>query len=302
MSYFAGITDEAGEAIDTQIRVTRDLGWKHLELRKVSVDGGPAAMIHDISEVDFEKVAERIAKAGLRVSCFSSAIANWGKCVTESFEPSLAEARRCIPRMQAMGTRYVRIMSFKLLRDAAGRPLPMDRQLFAERVRRLRELRALFADAGLVAVHENCMNYGGLGWLQTLQLIDAVPGLKLVFDTGNPVFADDHSKSDVGVVGKQDAWEFYRNVIEHIAYVHVKDGVWNPRRNAADFCFPGEGEGRVRAILRDLKAKAFDGCISIEPHMAGVFHEPGMESDGATAKYQTFVEYGRRLEALWASV
>jgi len=45
----------------------------------------------------------------------------------------------------------------------------------------------MFADAGLTALHENCMNYGGMGWQFTLKLLENVPGLKLVYDTGNPV-------------------------------------------------------------------------------------------------------------------
>ncbi len=37
---------------------------------------------------------------------------------------------------------------------------------------------------------------------------------------------------------------------------------------------PGEGQGYVKEILRDLQARGYDGGISIEPHLAAVFHDP----------------------------
>ena len=55
-------------------------------------------------------------------------------------------------------------------------------------------------------VHENCMNYGGMSWQHTLEL-QYLPGLKLVYDTGNPVFARDRSKEGNPW---QDPWEFYQ--------------------------------------------------------------------------------------------
>ena len=66
-------------------------------------------------------------------------------------------------------------------------------------------------------LHENCMNYGGMSWKHTLELVDAIPDRNW-FDTANPAFNRDRSKE-----GKpwQDS-EFYRQVRDHIAYIHVK--------------------------------------------------------------------------------
>ncbi len=33
--FFSGISDEAGQAIDTQIKAHRELGWEYLELRLI---------------------------------------------------------------------------------------------------------------------------------------------------------------------------------------------------------------------------------------------------------------------------
>jgi sugar phosphate isomerase/epimerase len=196
--------------------------------------------------------------------------------------------------MQRLGTQLVRIMSF-----AIDRERPVEQQQVDERVRRLRELCAMFGDAGLTPVHENCMNYGGMGHAFTLELVDRVPGLKLVFDTGNPVFADDYAKPEPRP--KQSSWEFYENVREHVAYVHIKDAIWDPDTQKPRYTFPGEGHGDVRRIVSDLLASGYDGGFSMEPHMAVVFHE-GDGGGEERARFDLYVEYGRRFMKLLAEL
>jgi len=287
--YLTGFADEAAKDIDTQIRATKELGWKCIESR--NVDG---KNIHDIDDAAFETVRAKLAVAGVKINCFGSAIANWGKKIDEPFDSSLAEARRAIPRMKALGTKLIRIMSFAVLKDRA----PED-QMEQERFRRLRELVKMFSDAGVTAVHENCMNYGGMGWTYTQKLLDNVPGLKLVFDTGNPVFTDDRTKP--APCPKQSSWEFYTHVREHIAYVHVKDGKWDAKNQKIVYTHAGEGDGDVKRIIKDLLDRGYDGGISMEPHLAVVFHDAAVQSEDAV-RYSNYVEYGRRFMKLLAEI
>lgn len=287
MYYFSGIGDEAANNIDDQIRAIKALGWEHLEARGVEVTGFPKGNIHDIPDKAFDILVEKVNAAGIKINCFGSAVANWGKKIDEPFDSSLAEARRCIPRMKRLGTKFVRIMSFAVR--------PEEDQMAQERFRRLREVTKMFLDAGIQPVHENCMNYGGMGWPFTLELLENVPGLKLVFDTANPVFNDDRSKPKPWK--KQDPWEFYQHVKEHVVHVHVKDARWNNAKNDADYTMPGEGDGRVRPILLDLIKSGYSGAISIEPHVAVVFHDANVQAS-PEQMFNSFVEYGRRLELL----
>jgi sugar phosphate isomerase/epimerase len=284
-----GFADEAAASVEGQIKATRELGWRWIESR--GVDG---KNIHDLADADFDRVCARLQESGVGINCFGSAIANWGKKITEPFDSSLAEARRAIPRMQRLGTKLVRIMSFAVLPDRAA-----DDQMEEERFRRLRELQAMFTDAGLTPVHENCMNYGGMGWPYTLRLLENVPGLKLVFDTGNPVFSDDRARP--APCPKQSPWEFYTRVREHIAYVHIKDGYWDETAQKSVFTYPGEGQGDVHCILKDLLAHGYAGGFSIEPHLAVVFHDPSVTSADAV-RHANYVEYGRRLEGMLARI
>ena len=283
--YLTGFADEAAADIDGQIKATQEIGWTNIESR--NIDG---VNIHDLPDDKFDSVVGKLQDAGVKINCFGSAIANWAKRIDEPFDSSLAETKRAIPRMQRLGTRLIRIMSFAVLKDRE----PTD-QMQEERFRRVRELYKMFTDAGITPVHENCMNYGGMGWTYTLKLIENVPGLKLVFDTGNPIQSDDFAKTKP--YPKQSAWEFYTHVKEHIAYIHIKDGIWNNETQKAQWTYPGEGDGDVVRIIDDLIAGGYDGGISIEPHMAIVFHDKTVTSP-EQVKYNTYVEYGKRMEKI----
>ena len=283
--YLTGFTDEAAAGIDGQIRAVKELGWKYIESR--NIDG---VNIHDLSEQEFDIVYGKLQDADIRINCFGSAIGNWAKRIDEPFDSSLEEAQRAIPRMQRLGTKMIRIMSFAVLPNRE----PED-QMEQERFKRVRELQKMFTDAGILVVHENCANYGGMGPLFTLRLLENVPGLKLVFDTGNTVGKPDFGKPKPYTM--QSSWEFYSLVKEHVAYVHIKDGYWDEENGETVMTFPGEGNGDVRRIVKDLILNGYDGGFSIEPHIAVVAHDPSVQSED-DVRYATYVEYGRRMEQL----
>ncbi len=283
--YYTGFADEAATGIDGQIRATKELGWTTIESRHI--DG---KNIHDISDEAFDVVCGKLADAGVRINCFGSAIANWRTQITDPFERTLEEVYRAILRMQRLGCDMIRIMSFAVLKDRG----PQD-QMEDERFRRLRELHRQFTAAGITPVHENCMNYGGMGWTYTLKMIENVPGLKLVFDTGNPIFTDDRTRPEP--YPKQSSWEFYSKVKEHIAYVHIKDSIWDPEGKNTRHMHAGEGQGDVKRIVKDLLERGYDGGFSIEPHLAVVHHDPSIQSPDAI-KYANYVDYGRRFMQL----
>jgi sugar phosphate isomerase/epimerase len=284
--YFTGFADEVLPDIDAQIRATKELGWTNIEARKAGVGAFPAAMIHDISDAAFEELAAKLQAAGVKINCFGSAVANWGKKIEDSFDITIQEVKRCIPRMQKLGTKLIRIMSYAVRKE--------DDQMEQERFRRLREINRMFADEGLTAVHENCMNYGGMGWPFTIKLIENVPGLKLVFDTGNPVGSENRAKSKP--YPRQSSWEFYEHVRDHVVYMHIKDGVFDPKTGKATYTFPGEGQGDVRRIIKDLLSRGYDGGISIEPHMGAVFHDPNAKH--ALKAADIYITYGHKMMKL----
>ena len=282
--HLSGFTDEAGQALETQIKATQALGWKHLSAR--SIDG---QNIHDRSEDDFNRAADQLDEAGIKVIEFGSLIGSWSKPIESDFALTLGEIERAIPRMQRLGTKLIRVMSY------AQKPWGDD-QHEAERFRRLREIVARFADAGLQAAHENCMNWGGFSAAHTLRLIEEVPGMKLVFDTGNPVFQRDRSKP--APYPWQDPLEFYQAVKAHVAHVHIKDCLHPPEGSDEPerYTLPGEGQCRLPEILSALQADGYDGAYAIEPHVATVFHATEGEAIDKEQCYNSYVEYGQAFE------
>ncbi len=296
-----GIGDEAGNSLAVQIAASKDLGWHHIEMRNVEVPGFPVGNLHDVPADAFDLLCGTLEGAGIQVAGFGSTIGNWASQITDPFETSLDRVARAIPRMQRLGTKIIRVMSYAILKDSDGRDAPD--QMKKERFHRLRDLKKRFDDAGITMVHENCMNYGGMSVAHALETLEAVPGLRWVFDTGNPVFNEDRANPG----SRQDAWAFYQAVKPAISHVHVKDGVWNPAKNDCDYRFPGEGDGHVERILADLVRTGYSGFVSIEPHVSVVFHSTGAPADldpaaKAAEQYQSYVNYGRALESLLARI
>lgn len=278
-----GFTDEAAADLAGQIKVTKALGWDYLSARMI--DG---TNIHDLPEKDFELVCDQLAAANIKVAEFGTMIGSWAKTIDSDWSLTLAEIERCIPRMQRLGVKYARIMSYAQCKWGED-------QHEQERFRRLREIVARFAGAGLEALHENCMNWGGFSPDHTLRLLDEIPSMRLVFDTGNPVFQRDRSKGEP--YPWQDAFEFYQRVKHAIAHIHIKDGIMHQEEGEPEYTFAGEGQGHTRFILEDLIANDYTGFIAIEPHIGKVFHTKD-QTPNPKREYALYLEYGQKFEQL----
>jgi sugar phosphate isomerase/epimerase len=263
-----GIADEGAVTIDGQIEVTQALGWKWIESRFVEVEGFEKGSIHEIPDAAFDVVAAKLEESGVGIYAFGATICNWQKTVETPFDVTLAEVARAIPRMKRLGTKYVRIMSFKPADDADTTP--------PEVFERVGEVTRRFLDEGLQPVHENCMNHGGMSWQHAEELLAKVPW------------------------GMQCPWEFWEHMREHTAHIHIKDAV--KAGEGEEYHFPGEGDGRVRDILKDAFANGYDAGISIEPHMTVVFHDTDGGPAPEEAMAENYIEYGRRLEKLIGEV
>ena len=299
--YFTGFADEAGALLSVQIAATRALGWRHIEMRNVKVDGAPIAPgadfsegarvavaggnIHDIPDDTFDQLVAVLEAENVHINCFGSALGNGSKSIEAPFDDEWQQAQRAASRMERLGTKLIRVMSY--------RALPGADQMVAERFRRLREMNRLFADIGAQMVHENCAGYGGGSAQQALEMLDAVPGLKLAFDSGNPTREPDAAQppDESGERPRQSSWQFYSQVKAHIVYVHLKDGIYDAATRKHQWVLAGDGQGDVRRIVGDLLADGYDGGLSIEPHLP-VDRLPDLQP--SAARYRNYLDAGRR--------
>ncbi|GAB1484117.1 hypothetical protein MASR2M78_29340 [Treponema sp.] len=292
---YTGFADEAAAGIMGQIEATKRLGWTSIESR--NIDG---VNITDIDDATFDRVEAALKDSGVRIDCFGSAVANWSKDPRkeEDFNRSVEELKRAIPRMQRLGTKMIRGMSFAVVRDEEP-DSPHIQKMVIEKVNVLVQM---CEEAGILYLHENCMNFGGLSWEHSLRLVDGIksPAFALVFDTGNPPFTFDRRNS----YQLQSSWEFYSNVKPFIKHIHIKDAEYiGPSGGIfpkAKFTFPGEGHGDVVRIIEDVVNSGWSGFLSIEPHMEIVHHE-GDAVSSEEVKAATYVKYGKRLMELVAA-
>ncbi|NRA40619.1 MAG: sugar phosphate isomerase/epimerase, partial [Planctomycetes bacterium] len=82
--YISGIADEAGRDIDSQIRAHTELGLKHIEVRFVGDQ-----QFTQLSDEEFDAVISQLDAAGLQISCYGSAIANWARPITGDFQEDI---------------------------------------------------------------------------------------------------------------------------------------------------------------------------------------------------------------------
>jgi sugar phosphate isomerase/epimerase len=273
----SGIADEASTVLDEQLDVHEELGWASIELRSVG-----KANVCEMSDSEFDGVAERIGARGFAVPCLASAIANWSRPITAGFPRDTADLRRAAPRMRRLGTRFIRIMSWPNdgLAEGAWR---------SEALARLRELARIAGGEGIVLALENCSGWASASPANLRAAVEEFgsPTLRILFDTGN-------AAGDGG--GRDDSWNFYEAARPYICHVHVKDCAPGETGEPVS-TWPGEGWGMVREILADLAATGYDAAVSIEPHISGQIHKGSTGGEAGNAR-EVYREYGRRTMAI----
>jgi len=274
MALFSGIADEAGSTIEQQLEVHQELGWEYIELRMIEGEN-----ITRLNDEKFEQIVSKLLKTGIKVSCFASKIGDWSRRIGNPFEEDVRDLQVAIPRMQRLGTQYIRVMSWP---NDGWEEADWER----EALRRMGELVRIAEKAKIILAHENCSGWGGRP--QTCrELVETInsPCLKVLYDTGNPA------------VEGYDSWQFYQAVKNYIAYLHIKDALNKDSSGKEKYTFPGEGDGKVKEVLGNLLFSGYDGFISIEPHLALVIHDQ-TKADKGKDPHQVYLEYGQRLMKL----
>lgn len=281
----SGFTDEVSDDLDLQIRALQELGWSHIDLR--TVDG---KNVSTLSADEFERVHARLLEHGITIACFGSTVANWGRDAHSDVQLDLAELKNSIGHMHTAGVRHLRIMSYKI-----DGPVPLGRELEAVVIANIKKIVEIAADNDIVCLHENCLSWGGQSHRHSLRLLEAVdsPALRLVFDTGNPVSMFDVRGEEP--YGYQNPYHFFDQVREYVDYIHIKDAVIEDGK--VRYVFPGEGEAMIGEILGSLAEQEKVVPISIEPHVAVVFHDPSVTAP-LEGRWSTFIDYGNQFVAM----
>jgi sugar phosphate isomerase/epimerase len=237
----SGFADEISPDLTEQLDVLTSLDIRYLELRGV---WGQSVL--ELADDQVAQVKRALADRGMGVSAIGSPIGKIG--IEDPMDPHLDAFRRALDLAEELETPYIRMFSFFVPEGRAD----------AYRDEVMRRLSALLDEADgrpVTLLHENESKiYGDIPrrCLDILETMDS-PQLQMTFDPANFVMN--------GVRPYDDAFEM---LADHIAYLHIKDGIMAEKRVVP----AGEGDGQMKQVLQALHERGFDGFASLEPHLA----------------------------------
>lgn len=270
-----GISRDFEYALDTMVAT----GLEYVELQYLW-----EKQVGDLTDADIERVQGLIAARNLKVSCIShhnlSALSVDTAVVAPAYREHITTLQRCIDVAQALGTNLVRIFSFRKEMVLFGAEPIISEGAWATLMNRLEEPLQIADAAGITLVMETAISGNVTSALLARKLIDAldVPHLKVLWDPCSSLYCTE--------VPYPDGYEAIR---EHIAHVHLKDGVVNLPAATFDFCAMRQGQmdPYYNDIVDALKRDGYEGAISLESVYTPV---GGTREDGFRESLPIFME------------
>ena len=249
----SGFADEISPNLDEQLKVLEQEGIGYLELRGVWDKN-----VIQLDNAEINRIKAALAAGGFGVSAIGSPIGKIG--IEEPFEPHFDGFRRILDIAVALDSPYIRLFSFYLPKDA--NPDGYRNQVLD----RLSAMVEAAEGSGVMLLHENESGiYGDIAerCLDLLSNLDH-PNFRAIFDPAN------------FIQQKQRPFTHcYPFLQDYVEYCHIKDAIMA----TGEVVPAGDGDGEIRELLEDLRAKDFTGFLSLEPHLqeagrAGGFSGP----------------------------
>lgn len=238
--YISGFADEIAADFETQLMGLSELGIRYIEVRGVS-----GKNISTLTKDELRETKRSLEHYGIQVSSIGSPI---GKIsLTDDFAAHLEMTKRIIETAHQLSSPYIRIFSFFMPKDedpALHRSEVLDR---------LGAILELAEGSGLTILHENEKEIYGDNAERCLDLMTTLdkPYFGCAFDPANFV--------QCGVDVFPHAYELLK---PHIRYLHIKDAMVDGKVVPA-----GLGIGKVKEVLKAVKAEGYEGFLSLEPHL-----------------------------------
>ena len=250
--------DEASGSIDKQIIAMKRNGLQGLEIR--NVDG---TNVSDITLEKAKEVHEKMEAAGLKVWSIGSPLGKIG--IGDDFDAHMIKFKHTLEVAKVLKCNNIRLFSFYL-------PGDKEPESFKEEViRRLQQMVEAAKDSGIDLCHENEKGIYGDVAKRCLEIHQAVPELKGIFDPANFIQCG------------QDTLEAWELLHPYIKYLHIKDALESGMVVPA-----GAGIGNLQKIVDAFYAQGGRN-VTIEPHLTvfeGLRELEGKDREIKVAEYK----------------
>lgn len=271
MLRLSAFADEISPNLDEQIKVCRENGVTHFELRGVNNK--------NVMEFDSALLAEIRSKLEANDMGVISVGSPIGKVkVTDPWPGHFDKFKHAVELAEYFEAPFIRIFSY--YPPEKGTDIKKHRD---EVLRRMRAKVDYVRNHDVVLVHENEKGIYGEHGSECLDLMETIksPKLRTAFDFANFVEAGD---------SVMDNWKLLKPYTVHI---HVKDC----RRSDGKMVPAGQGDGEIGPILKDAYESGYRGFLTMEPHLSqggqfGGFTGPDLFKTAVDALKDVCRQYG----------
>lgn len=243
MAKLSAFADEVTDDFLEQVEYLVKEGVGYIEPRFIDKKN-----IMDLSKNELKEAKKMIQDYGLKVSAIGSPI---GKVkLDEPFEPHLDKFKHAVELALFFEAPYIRMFSYYA---PEGQNIDDYRDQVMERMAAKVEI---IKNIDVIMVHENETDIYGHTAENCVELVKTVnsPKLRLVYDPGNFVWGQ---KTTDNV---KTCWPLMK---PYVAHIHIKD--WKVGEDVGSI--PGKGDGQIKELLAELAALAYDGRLTMEPHL-----------------------------------
>ncbi len=238
---FSAFADEIDPDLNVQMDVLDQHEIKFIEMRGVNGQNITAYTLDEVRELK-----KQLDQRGFRLSAIGSPI---GKIkITDDFEPHLELFKHTLEIAKIMETKYIRMFSFFV-------PEGEDPAQYREEVlKRWRGFIKAAEGSGITLLHENEKDIYGDTPERCLDLLTSLDCdyVRMTFDPANFVQC-----------GEETYPKAFNMLKDYIEYMHIKDA----KADSKQVVPAGQGDGKFREILDELRKMNYQGFLSLEPHL-----------------------------------
>jgi len=241
MLKLAAFADEISPDLDEQVRVCRENGVSHIELRGVNNQN-----VMEFDRALCARIRSTLAENGMGVAAIGSPI---GKVkISDPWPQHFERFKHAVDLAVYFSAPFVRIFSYY--------PPPNGdiRGHRDEVLSRMREKVEYVKNRNVVLVHENEKDIYGQSGRDCLDLMRSIdsPKLRSAFDPANFIVCGERAR---------DNWPMLKPFTAHI---HIKDA----KLDGGKIVPAGQGDANIGPILKDAYQSGYRGFLTLEPHLA----------------------------------